>query len=135
MYKNKPRFGFVKSIAILLSLCLILCGCAGGGSSLPNISQAEPSAPPSVGEGKAAVYIYMCGSTLETKQGAATKNIAELLSADVPENTCVIIQTGGAKTWRGYDVSPNNITRYEITDGEFCEKQRLENASMPKNPR
>ena len=114
----------------VLSLCLILCGCAGGGSSLPNISQAEPSAPPSVGEGKAAVYIYMCGSTLETKQGAATKNIAELLSADVPENTCVIIQTGGAKTWRGYDVSPNNITRYEITDGEFCEKQRLENASM-----
>ena len=38
-----------------------------------------------------AFYIYMCESTLETKNGAATKNIAELLKCDIADDGSVTL--------------------------------------------
>lgn len=43
------------------------------------------------------IFINMCGSNLESKQGLAGKDIDELLSADIPENVNVVIETGGSK--------------------------------------
>lgn len=40
---------------------------------------------PAAESGTQAIYIYMCGSNLETKGGAATKNIAEMLDAALPD--------------------------------------------------
>ncbi len=85
---------------------------------------------PSAGEGRAAVYIYMCGSDLETKQSAATRNLAEILGADIDESVSVVIETGGAQKWRGYDISSDFITRYEAKDGVLLQRQLLANASM-----
>lgn len=65
------------------------------------------------------LLIYMCGSDLETKNGAATKNIAEMLDTDIPEGTTVVIQTGGAKTWRKYDIPSDRSNRYIIEEKEL----------------
>jgi hypothetical protein len=65
------------------------------------------------------LLIYMCGSDLETKNGAATKNITEMLTADIPEGTKVVIQTGGAKTWRKYDIPSDCLNRYVIENKEL----------------
>ena len=46
-------------------------------------------------DGTYTLCIYMCGSDLETKRGAASKNIDELLAAHLPENVQIILQTGG----------------------------------------
>lgn len=44
------------------------------------------------------LFIYMCGSNLETKQGLAGKNIDEILSANIGNDVDVVIETGGALT-------------------------------------
>ena len=130
MRKKRTFYAAIFMIAFLLS------GCAGNftghshatSSVVESDTSAEPA--PSPGAGKSAVYLYLCGSTLETKSGAATKNIDELLKAQIPEDTTVVIQTGGAKKWRGHDISPDHITRYEVKDGKLIQIEQLENASM-----
>lgn len=129
--------------AAILMIAFLLSGCAGNfnersqatssavGSVAPE-SNASAEPAPSPGAGKSAVYLYLCGSTLETKSGAATKNIDELLKAQIPEDTTVVIQTGGAKKWRGHDISPDHITHYEVKDGKLIQIEQLENASMGK---
>ena len=48
----------------------------------------------------ATVMVYMCGSDLETHSSAATKDLQEMLAADLGDNVKVVLQTGGAKRWR-----------------------------------
>ena len=92
-------------------------------SSTAELSNSELSTPTvtekNYEDGTYTLMIYMCGSDLETKSGAATKNIAEMLSAKISEKTKVIIQTGGAKKWRNYGISPQYSSRYELRNGEL----------------
>ena len=80
-------------------------------------------------DGGATLFIYMCGSNLETKQGQASKNIDELLSADTGDLN-IVIQTGGAKQWRGHDIDDRAAQRYEIKDGELVLLDTLEQLNM-----
>ena len=106
-----------KTIAIFLLTALLLsaltaCGEGNGGTV----------------EGK-TLFIYLCGSNLETKQGLASKNIDELLSADIGDMN-IVIQTGGAKTWRHHDISTDTAQRYEIKNGELKLIETLEQKNM-----
>ena len=83
--------------AVLAIACVLLGGCAQGPS-------------------ERTLLIYLCGSNLETKQGLAGKNIDELLDADIPTGTRVVIQTGGAQTWRSHNISSSKLQRYEVRD-------------------
>lgn len=107
---------FRKNLSIILILTLFLALFLTACSAVP--------------KGTSALYIYMCGSNLETNSGAATKNITEMLDADIPENTTVVIETGGSKKWRKYDVSSDSISRYVVENGELVLKETAENASM-----
>ena len=101
-------------IAVLLALaCALLGGCAQG-----------------TGKSARTLFIYLCGSNLETKQGLAGKNIDELLEADIPDDTRVIIQTGGAKTWRSHDIANDKLQRYEVRNKQLQLLDELDNASM-----
>ncbi len=71
----------------------------------------------------------MCGSNLETKQGLAGKNINELLAAD-KDGLNIVIQTGGAKTWRSHNISESNNQRYEIKDGKLTLLKNLSQENM-----
>lgn len=100
-------------VAIVLTLaCVLLGACAYGAGA------------------ERTLLIYMCGSNLETKQGLAGKNIDELLAADIPANTRVIIQTGGSKTWRSHNISNNKIQRYEVRNKQLQLLEEHDNASM-----
>ncbi|MGI6618000.1 MAG: clostripain-related cysteine peptidase [Saccharofermentanales bacterium] len=87
------------------------------------IERTEHSVPPQkendYEEGTYTLMIYMCGSDLETRTGEGTKNITDILSAKLPSETKVIIQTGGAKAWRKYDISSAHSSRYEVKDGSL----------------
>lgn len=76
------------------------------------------------------LLIYMCGNNLETKSGEATKNIAEMLSVELPENTNIIIQTGGTKTWRGYDIPNDKSCRYKIENNELVLLEKNNTVNM-----
>lgn len=77
-----------------------------------------------------ALYIYMCGSTLETNGAAATTNIREMLETELPEDMTVVIETGGSKKWRDYDIPGDKLSRYVIENQELVLKETLEQANM-----
>ncbi len=63
------------------------------------------------------LLVYICGSDLEQKRGAATANIAEMLSADIPYGVNVILQTGGSSKWRNFDIPSDRSNRYAVKNG------------------
>lgn len=97
----------------LFCACLLLGGCT---------QNAQGSS--------CTLLVYLCGSNLETKYGSAGKNIDELLAADIPSNTNVVIQTGGSSTWRSHDIPSDKLCRYEVRDKQLVKVEELQNASM-----
>ncbi len=77
-----------------------------------------------------ALYIYMCGSTLETKNAIASNNISEMLKSNIDSNTVIIIETGGARKWRDHDIPNDEIVRYRIANGRLIELERDSNQNM-----
>lgn len=77
-----------------------------------------------------AVYWYLCGSNLETRGGAASADLAELLRTRLPDNVTVVIQTGGAKQWHSQGISSQRIGRYVYHGGKLDLAAQLPQASM-----
>ena len=80
-----------------------------------------------------AVYLYLCGSDLESEDGAATSDIMEMLEVELPENVQVVIETGGAYGWQNDWVDPNYLERYVYSSNgmELIEQQSLANMGDP----
>lgn len=82
------------------------------------------------------LFIYLCGSNLETQYQCASKDIREMLSANFNSeninNLNIIIQTGGSKHWDISQISNNQIGRYKIdgSTGELTLLQSLDNSNM-----
>ena len=104
-----------KLISIMLACVLLITVFSGCGK----IRGAEKT-----------IFIYMCGSNLETKQGLAGKNIDEILSANIGSDINVVIETGGAQTWRSHDIDNSAIGRYEVKNGELRLLDSLPQANM-----
>lgn len=62
------------------------------------------------------LFVYLCGSNLESKQAHASHNLDEMLAAGVPENVEVVLQTGGAATWHTQGMSNDHPQRYVVRD-------------------
>ena len=77
-----------------------------------------------------AVYWYVCGSDLEENFQAASEDIGELLSAGLPENVKVVLETGGSREWKNRKVSPEKICRYSVSGGSLTEIAELEQKNM-----
>ena len=78
-----------------------------------------------------SVYIYMCGSNLESKYGLAKNNIDELLEADIPDNTTVLLETGGAsRWWSDQNIASDRLQRYVVGGTRLELVEEMENASM-----
>ena len=119
------KLGQICTLCLAAILLLSVSGC-GGRSGALNDADTDRSGQ----KGSKALYIYLCGSTLESKKGAATKNIEEMLDADVPENTRIIIETGGTKQWNGLKIPSDGLTRYEIRDHKLEELEVLGQGNM-----
>ena len=77
-----------------------------------------------------AVYIYMCGSDLESEQGMASKNLASLQSVPLPDNVRFFIQTGGAHAWHTEGIPSEALGRFVYDSKGFHKVAELEQASM-----
>lgn len=73
------------------------------------------------------LLIYMCGSSLESKNGSASDDISELLSADIPKNVNVVLETGGAERWKKHGISADKLQRYKVSNKnlELIEENEL----------
>lgn len=106
--RNKQINFILYYLLIILLILLILQGCSS--------SVSERTTGP---KGTQSLFVYVCGSTLETKTGAASKNIQEILDCKIPDSTTVILQTGGAKKWRSLGINASYSQRYIIKNGEL----------------
>lgn len=120
-------------ILLLFLAVAVLVACKGKqDNTTPDDTPSENTEPkePTIIEGSKTLLIYMCGSNLETKQGLASKNIDELLSAEISANTNIVIQTGGAKTWRKHGISADRSQRYVVKNGKLELLSSEENQNM-----
>ena len=101
MFKRKLSAIFM---AVVLVAAMLFSACDG---------TAEP---PSVSH---TLMVYICGSDLESVRGYASRNIADMLEADIPEGANVVIQTGGSKEWNDERIPDDRSARFELDDGEL----------------
>ena len=121
MKKNK-KILFVLFTIVLITITLFsLSACnQSNQSTTENNENIEQSI-------SKTILIYMCGSDLESRYSCASDNISELMNSEITENDNVIIQTGGAKTWRNeyVDISSKNISRYQIEHDKIYQLDEL----------
>ena len=67
-------------------------------------------------EKELTILAYICGSDLESKEGEASGDIREMFSSGIGNSDAVtvLLATGGASRWSGYDFSPRNVQYYRL---------------------
>ena len=125
----KRFLSLILTCTILVSSLALLSSCDKPDAGQTTTSDTgEQEEPPELIDGR-TLFIYMCGSNLETKQGLAGKNIDEILAADAGDLN-IVIQTGGAKTWRSHGISNTAAQRYEVKNGELILLETLSQLNM-----
>ena len=108
----------------------ILSGSSGGDMETwenPNTSAFEEKGSQ---QDTWAIYWYLCGSDLESGNGFATDDLAEMLKVTLPDNVSVVIQTGGAKSWQNNFVNANRLQRWLYQGDELRMIDEQRSASM-----
>ena len=92
--------------SFLTSLLLILLTSLGCNRALANGDEDMDKTPVTT-----TVMVYMCGSDLESRFGAASRDISEMMSSGFdPAYTHVLIMAGGAKKWNtGFTADTTSI--------------------------
>lgn len=104
-------------------------GADDSGSIVINRDDDEPI--PMGENGTWSVFLYLCGSDLESDgYGAATDNLKELLDADIPEGVNFVVETGGANSWEMEDISSNKIQRFEVRNKQLNLVDEQKNQNM-----
>ncbi len=76
------------------------------------------------------IYWYVCGTDLESKNGAASEDLQELLQVQLPPNVRVLIQTGGAVEWHTTGIPSGAVARYLYDADGIHPLQQLPDADM-----
>lgn len=111
------------AVCVLLPCMLLMTACSDDELAEDEDAQSGTAAREHVGDSGDtwSIYLYLCGSDLESENAAATADLAELTSVALPENVQVVIETGGAKTWNNDEVDADYIERY-LYDSEGLQK-------------
>jgi len=104
------------------------------GSDGISITRKQREAEKPMGEdGTQTVFVYMCGSDLESENGLASGDIEEMIAGSKSENVKFVIQTGGAGAWADtYGISAEKTQRYVVTGGEISLIEEKESVNMGK---
>ena len=129
MNRKLKLIAFVITVLMLLSMVSCSHGEDGDTSSTQSTTAEQPAIPEHHHEQTAkpvydpdascSIFIYMCGSNLESKSGLAGKDIDELLKADIPDKVNVVIETGGAAKWRSHDIANDKLQRYIVKNALY----------------
>lgn len=79
------------------------------------------------------IMLYMCGADLESRSGMASRDLQEMLAANLGDNVNLIVYTGGAKQWQNNVVSSSTNQIYQIKNGKMTLlKDNLGSVAMTK---
>lgn len=82
-----------------------------------------------MGEDGWTIFVYLCGSDLESDGGAASDDIEEALAAYPSQQIRVVYQTGGSSYWY-QDISDDRLERFVLENGELQKVDERPNANM-----
>ncbi len=83
------------------------------------------------GKDSVTIMLYMCGTDLESKNAMGTKDLQEMLNADVGGKVNLLIYTGGCSGWRNNVVSSAVNQIYKVEDGSLlCVEKNMGTGSM-----
>ncbi|SDB55014.1 clostripain-related cysteine peptidase [Butyrivibrio sp. INlla16] len=63
------------------------------------------------------IMVYMCGTDLESRSAMATKDLQEMMGADLSDNINIIVYTGGCKNWQNNLISSRTNQIYQVKKG------------------
>lgn len=134
MKKLFRKTAIILIAAIILS-ALPICGHAEDNAAPPksffeNGIRIEPKVTPPPAEETWAVYMYICGSDLESKYGSATDNLGSLKFKQMPENLKMVVETGGTHMWQNELMDPNYIQRWDVSPDGFTDVGDLPLSNM-----
>lgn len=101
-----------------ISFCVFLFGCSND-TAKTNPASDDQCATENTDNDNFTLLIYMCGSSLESKNGSASDDLSELLSAKIPDNVNVVVETGGSLMWKKYGISSDKLQRYKVSDNKL----------------
>lgn len=79
------------------------------------------------------IMLYLCGADLESYHGFATADIEEILSVkNQPDDVNFIIETGGSRSWHGYNIDASKLSRYHVENQSLVLDERMAKANMGK---
>ena len=74
----------------------------------------------SMGEsGVWTLFVYLCGTDLESDGQAATSDVAQMLESSGSDNVRFVIQTGGTKDWGNELFAQGKAERYVVQNGDI----------------
>lgn len=87
-----------------------------------------------LGDGKdtVTIMVYMCGTDLESRNGMASSDLAEMAKADLG-NINIIVYTGGCKSWQTSGISNSKNQIFKVQKGGIT-KLAEENAKVMTDP-
>ncbi len=88
------------------------------GEETLTISRSQRVKPVDMGEPDTwTVFVYLCGSDLETDAAAASADLYEMMDSAANDRIRFVVQTGGAKSWET-NVDEKKTERYLIANGD-----------------
>jgi hypothetical protein len=128
MQRNVTKIISLLLIVLFGFTLLFSFGCNGEQTEQTPPEVTKPETPTEGEQSESfTLLVYMCGSTLESKSGEATKNINSMLFVDLPEGVNVVLQTGGTKSWKTDGISPNSTDRFIIENNSLKLVDRITN--------
>ena len=85
------------------------------------ISRPELDGTSMGADGTWTIFLYICGSDLESGSGAAFSDITEMTQATPSDKVRFVVQTGGASQWSSELVDASKTQRFVIENGEVKE--------------
>lgn len=82
-----------------------------------------------MGDGDWTIFVYLCGSDLESDGGAASSDIEEAFAARGSGQVKVVYQTGGSYFWH-QNINENRLQRYLLEDGDLTLVDEKPEANM-----
>ncbi len=77
------------------------------------------------------ILVYMCGTDLESKNGMASRDLAEMAAANLGEHVSIYVYTGSCKSWKTTGISNKVNQIYRVADGGLtCMDADRGNASL-----
>ena len=84
-----------------------------------SIERAGQKSTPMGDEGTWTVFVYLCGTDLESGHGSATGDIKQMLAAEGSDNVSFVFQTGGTSAWQKEEISSGENQRFVVRNGEM----------------